>query len=222
MNTFKFSLDAASPVYVWEEILHEQIKPMLMLESVCRSVPHLSGVRFWHGAKRARSNRLAGWCPLPIAWMRQKPCQIISCACPVNIELRWIHSQFCCRWFIDLRFSNVQKCLYPRLASADLQKLIVCRSLRCVSFGTRGVVPANDYKTKLSSTRCVINGRCQSRRNTSASVCCGPSCKSFWHDDGMHCRRPSHRDKVTYCLEVTRGKTCCWLEVVKVWLHKKM
>lgn len=39
--------------------------------------------------------------------------------------------------------------------------------------GKRAIVQANDYETKPSSTRCVINGHCQSRHNISAAICRG-------------------------------------------------
>lgn len=60
--------------------------------------------------------------------------------------------------------------IYEPDCSPSFSQLIASVAFR---FGTRAIVQPNDYETKPSSTRCVINGHCQLQRNISTAVCCG-------------------------------------------------
>lgn len=87
-----------------------------------------------------------------------------------------IHPGRCGRQRSDLTTSSVQIYIYFFRLGADLQAralVVLCRLSLGFPFGTRATVRANDYETNLSSTRCVINGHCQSWRNISAALCRG-------------------------------------------------
>lgn len=60
--------------------------------------------------------------------------------------------------------------IYEPDCSSSFSQLIASVAFH---FGTHAIVQANDYETKPSSTRCVINGHCQSRHNISVAICRG-------------------------------------------------